>query len=818
MNFISLNAWILDAQVHKRGILMWLKKPSGEVISALHPYYPSFYAVLHKKHTRNLNAISSPYQRYVSGLEHNPNIHSVSLCQKRVKAEDPVLTEVLRIKVASPFLLKKVIRQIRNLERFDLYNVDIPLVQMFFYENRIFPFAFCSIKMKKTRNGLIIDRLSLKDSNEDIHYDLPPLRVIWLEITTHCEGIRRKKTDSISSCTITQDPCSVSLPFQSLFPPEHLKVGEHGTLQVWVDENNECETLIALEVAIRKVDPDIIFTSKGDEELFPYLLSRLSYHHLENDFSLSRDSALLTHTRFLKNGKSSFMSYGTIYHRSNSEFYLNGRLHIDSAIYGGLHFDDGNLYGIVEVARVTYSPLQRLTRITIGGALQSLQFFHAYQQNILITEKKKNVEYFRSGDALLFSDRGGHILNPKIGMFDRVAELDFTSMYPALMVEYNVSPETINCICCKETGLKVPGLDYYTCVKRKGIIPLSLRVPLMKRIQYKELSKSATGKASHRYNKMNEALKWILVVCFGYLGFRNARFGRIEAHQTVCAYSREFLLNAMEIVERHGLTALHGIVDSLYVQPPATMGIAEFHETCQVIVHKISQKTQIPIKFNPEDNYFQFLCFLPTKADPSVGALNRYWGVKPTGAIKVRGIELRRHDSSHLIKNFQRALINAITLAPIRKNINILLSSTVEPLLIKYFQYLEQGDVSEDELAIHIRLTRSPSQYKVQNYQAIAAATLERNGLSVGPGEKVSFIITNDKAKLPKNRVQPIELYREQHDFYDIEKYKELLVRAALNLLPIPKSNSLRKKLQSLPTQKTNGKTKVQKSLLAYFA
>jgi DNA polymerase-2 len=815
MDFFSFNAWILDAQVHKRGILLWLKKPSGKVIPAIYPYYPSFYAALHN---RNLSASSRPYQRYISGLEHNPHIYSVSLCQKRVKAEDPVPAEVLQIKVASPFLFKKIVSQIRNLERFDLYNVDIPLVQMFFYEIRVFPFAFCSIKMKKTRNGLIIDKLALKDSNEDIHYNLPPLRVIWLEINTHCEGIRRTKTDIILSCTITQDPCSVSLPFQSWFPPEHLKAGEHGIFQVWIDEKNEYEILIALEAAIQKVDPDIIFTSKGDEELFPYLLSRLSYHHLEKDFSLSRDNALLTQTRFLKNGKSSFMSYGTIYHRSNSEFYLNGRLHIDSAIYGGLHFDDGNLYGIVEVARVTYSPLQRLTRVTIGGALQSLQFFHAYRQNILITEKKKNVEYFRSGEALLFSDRGGHILNPKIGMFDRVAELDFTSMYPALMVEYNVSPETINCACCKETGLRVPGLEYYICVKRKGIVPLSLRVPLMKRIQYKALSKSTTGKESHRYTKMNEALKWILVVCFGYLGFRNARFGRIEAHQTVCAYSREFLLNAMSIVERYGLTAIHGIVDSLYVQPPATMDIKEFHDTCQVIVQEISQKTQIPINFAPADDYFQFLCFLPTKADPSVGALNRYWGVKPTGAIKVRGIELRRHDSSRLIKKFQRALIDAIALTPVRRDLSTLLSSTVEPLLIKYFRYLEQGTVSEDELAIHIRLTRSPSQYKVQNYQAIAASSLERNGRSIGPGEKVSFIITNDKATLPQNRVQPIELYRGQRDSYDIEKYKELLVRAALNLLPLPKSDTLRKKLQSLPTQKRDGKTKVQKSLLAYFA
>ena len=137
------------------------------------------------------------------------------------------------------------------------------------------------------------------------------------------------------------------------------------------------------------------------------------------------------------------MSYGVVHYSSKSQFYLNGRLHIDSAIYGGLHFDDGNLFGLIEVARVTYSPLQRLTRVTIGGALQSLQFYHAYILGILIPEIKKNSEDFRESGSLLSSDRGGHILNPKIGLFRRVAEIDFTSMYPALMVHYNVSPEIV---------------------------------------------------------------------------------------------------------------------------------------------------------------------------------------------------------------------------------------------------------------------------------------------------------------------------------------------------------------------------------------
>ena len=60
----------------------------------------------------------------------------------------------------------------------------------------------------------------------------------------------------------------------------------------------------------------------------------------------------------------------------------------------------------------------------------------------------------------------------------------------------------------------------------------------------------------------------MLVTCFGYLGYKNARFGRIEAHEAVTAYGRDKLLCAKEIFEAAGFTVLHGLTDCLWVQKP----------------------------------------------------------------------------------------------------------------------------------------------------------------------------------------------------------------------------------------------------------
>ena len=61
-------------------------------------------------------------------------------------------------------------------------------------------------------------------------------------------------------------------------------------------------------------------------------------------------------------------------------------------------------------------------------------------------------------------------------------------------------------------------------------------------------------------------LKWLLVCCFGYTGYKNARFGKIEAHEAINALAREKLLVAKEAAEQRGFRVLHALVDSIYVQ------------------------------------------------------------------------------------------------------------------------------------------------------------------------------------------------------------------------------------------------------------
>ncbi|KKN14578.1 hypothetical protein LCGC14_0994630, partial [marine sediment metagenome] len=410
-----------------------------------------------------------------------------------------------------------------------------------------------------------------------------------------------------------------------------------------------------------------------------------------------------------------------------------------------------------------------------------IQYYNAYKLGHLIPPFKKSPEGFRSGMDLITNDRGGHIFEPLIGVFDQVVELDFSSMYPSLMWTYNVSSETINCKCCKEdgTGIKVPGIDFHICAKREGIISKSIGLPLKKRLKYKEYNKTHNDL---RYKFVDIALKWVLVVSFGYLGFKNARFGKIEAHQTVCAFAREFLMRSAEIATKHGCKIIHGIVDSIYLKDTKGRTPEEFERVTKKIAREILDHTKIPMSW---DGRYNIIVFLPSKVDRDIPALTHYWGIKTNGELKVRGVEVRRRDIPKIVKDAQYAFFEVfqgvVSVEEFMKKI-----PDAKKKLYEYISKITSGAVSKEELTIKQKISRSPSQYKNNAYQAVAAKQLERSGVIASAGKNVRYIILNADAdpNFPEKKVILSDLYDPKRHQYDKKKYIELLKRAFENIFP----------------------------------
>src|SRR5437879_13715460 len=90
----------------------------------------------------------------------------------------------------------------------------------------------------------------------------------------------------------------------------------------------------------------------------------------------------------------------------------------------------------------------------------------AYQDGCLVVWKKNRPEDFKDAENLLRGDRGGFTFEPEVGVHEGLYELDFSSLYPSIMVKYNISAETLDCACCPADGLPVPELRYHLCTRR----------------------------------------------------------------------------------------------------------------------------------------------------------------------------------------------------------------------------------------------------------------------------------------------------------------------------------------------------------------
>src|SRR3989441_913789 len=327
-----------------------------------------------------------------------------------------------------------------------------------------------------------------------------------------------------------------------------------------LDSNGgDAETILkGIDGVVRSKDPDVLMTDGGDAFLMPYLAAKAS--DLGVNLQLGRDP-----DRFAGVKAKSYFTYGKIVYKPG-QYVLRGRLHLDR---GHFAFRESDFAGLAELSRLSTLTPQEQARLTPGTAFSAMQVNQAYHDGCLVVWKKNRPEDFKDAENLLRGDRGGFTFEPEGRLDEGLDERDFSSLYPSIMVKYNISAETLDCSCCELDGLPVPELRYHLCTRRVGIVGRVLK-PLIERRRYYKKMKKEPGPLQDVYTGRDTILKWTLVTSFGYQGYKNARFGRIECHEAINAYARNILVRTMEIAESHGYEVVHGIVDSVWLRPTAS--------------------------------------------------------------------------------------------------------------------------------------------------------------------------------------------------------------------------------------------------------
>jgi DNA polymerase elongation subunit (family B) len=364
------------------------------------------------------------------------------------------------------------------------------------------------------------------------------------------------------------------------------------------------EIITAVERAVERHEPDVLVCSTS--EIIPtlYEMAAVAGH---TEFTLSRWPDIEYQQLA---SQSTYSSYGRVGH-SPARYNIPGRAIIDES--NTLFYKETNLEGVIDLVSRSRKPLQELAWASIGNVLTAIQIVEAYDRDVLVPWNSWRHEFFKPMGTLHDADRGGFIFAPEVGFHETVHELDFSSLYPNIICTHNISPDVIRCDCHSDRE-DVPEIGYSVC-EEKGYLVDVLQPIIDARDEIKAKIKRESQRDTPDQQRLDalegrsSALKWILVACFGYQGFSNAKFGRIECHEAINAFAREILLDTKQRLEEGGWRVLHGIVDSIWVTPDPETSDAN-REELQALAAESTESTGIRLEHEAE---YEWVAFVPRR-------------------------------------------------------------------------------------------------------------------------------------------------------------------------------------------------------------
>ncbi|MFQ5833594.1 MAG: DNA polymerase domain-containing protein [Candidatus Thorarchaeota archaeon] len=731
--------WLLDASVNHRNqaLTLWIKT-NGKTRGYLYRNFnPSVF--VSSEQMKGLEWTDTDVFRAVRTHQ---RVTETKFVKKYVSVYDDEMSRVLQV-FTTPDALWEVARDLERIPGTTVFHADIDPVQQFFINEEIFPFGRVEFELDDST----VTQIRCLDSREDSEYEIPDLEEIGFEVFVDTRQVFPRIDDKI----------------------HHIDIYHRG-LTIRIEGESEKEILLEFQRTIDGIDPDVIVSRGGDESLFRYLTLRAKLNGV--NLVMSRDGTPL---KVVHREPKSFWQYNQIVYRAGNQVMFNGRIHIDRS--GSLYYSPSGMAGVVEGCRLAFAQPQRVARMSIGSVNAAVQYYNAYKRHILIPPVKRNPEFLKSVNELAAVDRGGLILQPKPDIYENIAECDFSSMYPTLMVNRNISPETIctleDCPYDEKYCIRVPEMPFRLCTRKRSIVSESLELVVKKRREFKKQIEK--GHDAKKYRLMENTLKGVLVSCFGYLGFKNARFGRVEAHTAVTALARDVLLTTQEIGEEMGFELIHGIVDSVWMRSNGEPKYGRVVEFCQRV------SDAVDITMSPKGVY-RWMVIPSSRLHPSIAPLNRYYGVYANGGIKTRGIETRRRDTCLYVGDCQMAMIKTFARA---RNKTEFIEKIPEAHLVchDYIEKLYKGDVDMRDLILHTRLTREPHEYRAMSRAAIVAHQLVESGRELHAGQKVRYVLVSAESESPMRRVKAVELF-DDTTRYDPEAYANLCSRAFENLVP----------------------------------
>ncbi len=418
------------------------------------------------------------------------------------------------------------------------------------------------------------------------------------------------------------------------------------------------------------------------------------------------------------------------------------------------------LPNLVELVRVVGLSLYDISRMSFSQLVEWYLIREARMFNELVPNRP---EYVESRQRIESTYEGAYVFEPVPGLYKDISIFDFRSLYPTIISAHNISPDTMNCVCCASEE-NVPGFaGIWFCRKRKGFIPTVIESVIKRRMRIKEIMKSAEDK--RLLEARQEALKTIANSMYGYLGFFGARWYSIECARSITAYGRNYITEVIRKADDAGFKVLYSDTDSIFLSLQGKQKADAVN-----FVDEINKSLPGLMELDFQGFYLSGL-FVGTKDNKGYGAKKRYALVSSDGSIKIRGFEMVRRNLSMISKEVQEKVLELI-----------LKGNDVEGALHYVKETIAKIRLAEiplEKMIINTQLQKEVGSYDSISPHVAVAQRMKRLGLGVGIGTVISYVVVagrdriRDRAKLPsevKNNEYDPEYYIYNQVIPSVEK------------------------------------------------
>ncbi|KAJ7945210.1 DNA polymerase [Quillaja saponaria] len=474
-----------------------------------------------------------------------------------------------------------------------------------------------------------------------------------------------------------------------------------------------------------RVQFDLLQVMQRDYKLSSYSLNSVSAHFLSEQKEDVHHSIISD----LQNGNAETRRRLAVYCLKDA--YLPQRL-LDKLMF---------IYNYVEMARVTGVPISFL--LSRGQSIKVLSQLlrKAKQKNLVIP----NVKQVGSEQGTY---EGATVLEAKAGFYEKpIATLDFASLYPSIMMAYNLCyctlvtpedvrkmnlpPEYVNKTPSGETFVK-PNLQ-------KGILPEILEELLAARKRAKaDLKEVKDPLEKAVLDGRQLALKISANSVYGFTGATIGQLPCLEISSSVTSYGRQMIEHTKKLVEdkfttlggyEHTAEVIYGDTDSVMVQ----FGVPSVEEAMNLgreAAEYISGTFTKPIRLEFEKVYYPYLLI----------SKKRYAGLFWTTSDKfdkmdTKGIETVRRDNCLLVKNLVTECLHKILIDRDIPGAVLYVKNTISDLL------MNRMDLSL--LVITKGLTKTGDDYEVKAAHVELAERMRKRDAATAPnvGDRVPYVI-----------------------------------------------------------------------------